>query len=76
MPVLAIGGEASWGELVGDAMKSLANDVQSVVIPGTGHWLAEEAPRELLAALTPFLAPYRDGSAAAHTPRPEAAAVR
>jgi pimeloyl-ACP methyl ester carboxylesterase len=75
MPVLAIGGEASWGELVGDAMKSLANDVQSVVIPGTGHWLAEEAPRELLAALTPFLAPYRDGSAAAHTPRPEAAAV-
>jgi pimeloyl-ACP methyl ester carboxylesterase len=75
MPVLAIGGEASWGDLVGDAMKSLANDVQSVVIPGTGHWLAEEAPRELLAALTPFLAPYRDGSAAAHTPRPEAAAV-
>jgi pimeloyl-ACP methyl ester carboxylesterase len=75
MPVLAIGGEASWGELVGDAMKSLANDVQSVVIPGTGHWLAEEAPRELVAALTPFLAPYRDGSAAAHTPRPEAAAV-
>jgi hypothetical protein len=49
--------------------------VQSVVIPGTGHWLAEEAPRELLAALTPFLGPYRDGSAAAHTPRPEAAAV-
>ena len=62
MPVLAIGGAASYGEHVGDAMKSLANDVQSVVIPGAGHWVAEEAPDEMLAALTAFLAPYRDGS--------------
>jgi pimeloyl-ACP methyl ester carboxylesterase len=75
MPVLAIGGAASWGALVGDAMKPLANDVQSVVIPGAGHWLAEEAPEELLAALTPFLAPYRDASAAARTPRPRSAAA-
>lgn len=29
----------------------------------------------VLAALTPFLAPYRDASAAAHTPRPRAAAA-
>jgi pimeloyl-ACP methyl ester carboxylesterase len=72
MPVLAIGGEASWGEHVGDAMKPLADDVRSVVIPGAGHWVAEEAPDEMLAALTEFLAPYRD---AAHTPRPGAAAV-
>ena len=70
MPVLAIGGAASWGEHVGDAMKLLANDVQSVVIPGAGHWVAEEAPDEMLAALTPFLAPYRDASAAASTSRP------
>jgi pimeloyl-ACP methyl ester carboxylesterase len=76
MPVLAIGGEASWGELVGNEMKLLATNVQSVVIPGTGHWLAEESPGKLLAVLTPFLAPYRDGSPAAHTSRPEAAAVR
>jgi hypothetical protein len=38
---------------------------QSVVIPGTGHFLAEESPDELLAALTAFLAPFRDGQAAA-----------
>ena len=67
MPVLAIGGAASWGELVGNDMKLLATNVQSVVIPGTGHWLAEESPRQLLAALTPFLVPYRDAQAAAHT---------
>jgi hypothetical protein len=48
--------------------------VQSVVIPATGHWVAEEAPKEMLAALTPFLAPYRDGAAAADNPRSLASA--
>ncbi|WP_269082855.1 hypothetical protein [Allosalinactinospora lopnorensis] len=38
-------------------MKLLADDVQSLVIPGTGHWVAENAPDEMLAALTAFLAP-------------------
>jgi pimeloyl-ACP methyl ester carboxylesterase len=65
MPVLAIGGEASWGGLVGDAMKLAANDVQSVVIPGTGHWVAEMAPEEILTALTVFLAAYREGKGVA-----------
>jgi pimeloyl-ACP methyl ester carboxylesterase len=37
----------------------VADNVQTVVIPGAGHWVAEEAPDELLAALTTFLAPYR-----------------
>jgi pimeloyl-ACP methyl ester carboxylesterase len=65
MPVLAIGGAESWGEAVGDGIKPAANDVQSVVIPGAGHWVAEQAPEEMLAALTAFLTPYRDGPAAA-----------
>jgi pimeloyl-ACP methyl ester carboxylesterase len=75
MPVLAIGGAESWGELVGGAMQPLADDVQGVVIPGSGHWVAEQAPEELLAALSAFLAPYRAGSAAAHDARPHAAAA-
>jgi hypothetical protein len=29
--------------------------------PGAGHWLAEQAPEERVAALTEFLAPYREG---------------
>jgi pimeloyl-ACP methyl ester carboxylesterase len=37
--------------------------VRTLVIPGVGHWLAEQAPEELLAALTEFLAPYRDAAA-------------
>jgi pimeloyl-ACP methyl ester carboxylesterase len=72
-PVLAIGGEMSFGEHVGEAVQAVADDVQSVVIPGTGHFLAEESPEEMLAALTAFLAPYRDGSAAAHDPTRDAA---
>lgn len=56
MPVMAIGGEKSFGELVGNAVSAVAPQVQSVVIPETGHFLAEESPEELLAALTPFLA--------------------
>ena len=67
MPVLGIGGEKSHAAEVGNAFKSLANDVQTAVIPGAGHWFAEEAPEETVAALTSFLAPYRDAPAAAHT---------
>jgi pimeloyl-ACP methyl ester carboxylesterase len=57
MPVLAIGGEESWGGAVGGAMAAIANDVETVVIPGASHWVAEEAPDQVLAALTGFLAP-------------------
>jgi hypothetical protein len=39
------------------------------VIGDDGHWVAEEAPEEMLAALAAFMAPYRDGEAAAHDPR-------
>ena len=38
-------------------MKLVADDVLGVVLAGSGHWVAEQAPQELLAALTAFLAP-------------------
>ncbi|GAA4569054.1 alpha/beta hydrolase [Micromonospora coerulea] len=63
MPVLAIGGEKSFGDHVEEAVKAVADDVQSLVIPGVGHFVAEEAPDEMLAALTTFLAPYREAEA-------------
>lgn len=65
MPVLAVGGEDSGGEAVGEAFKPLAGEVQSAVIPGAGHWFAEQAPKETVTALTQFLAPYRDKESAA-----------
>jgi pimeloyl-ACP methyl ester carboxylesterase len=75
MPILAIGGEASFGDHVEGAMKLVADDVQGVVIPGAGHFVAEEAPDEMLAALTEFLGPYRDGGATASSGQDAAAAI-
>jgi pimeloyl-ACP methyl ester carboxylesterase len=67
LPVLAIGGAESSGDGVGNTMKLAADDVQAVVLADSGHWVAEQAPEQLLAALTAFLAPYRDGTATAHS---------
>lgn len=63
LPVLAIGGGKALGEGVANTMRLVADHVESTIIPDSGHWVAEEAPEQLLEALRPFLAPYRDGSA-------------
>jgi pimeloyl-ACP methyl ester carboxylesterase len=59
LPVLAIGGATSAGTGIADMMKLVADDVQSLVIPGAGHWVAEEAPQQMQTTLATFLAPYR-----------------
>src|SRR5215470_99140 len=59
LPVLAIGGAEGIGEGAANTMKLAADDEESVVIPGSGHYCLEEAPEEVAAALTAFLAPYR-----------------
>ena len=59
LPVLGIGGAKSLGEQVADTMKLAADDVQALVIPGCGHHPPEEAPEELVTALTAFLASNR-----------------
>ena len=64
LPVLAIGGAESSGAMVADTMQLVADDVQGVVLASSSHWVAEQAPEELLAALTAFLAPYRAGGPA------------
>jgi len=69
MPVLAIGGAESFGEQVGKTMELVADDVQTAVLPDSAHWVAEQAPDAMLAALIGFLAPYRDGWLAARNPR-------
>jgi hypothetical protein len=54
MPVLAIGAAESTGEGVTGALQRVEADVQSVVLADRGRWVAEQAPAELLAALTAF----------------------
>jgi pimeloyl-ACP methyl ester carboxylesterase len=55
MPVLVYGGDASQGELTKQCMEELAEDVRGGVIPNCGHWIAEENPEFVLAALRDFL---------------------
>ncbi|MGA8621421.1 MAG: alpha/beta fold hydrolase [Candidatus Sulfotelmatobacter sp.] len=44
MPVLAIGGEKSFGPLQAVIMRHVAINVQEAVVPRSGHWLMEESP--------------------------------
>jgi pimeloyl-ACP methyl ester carboxylesterase len=60
MPVLGIGGAESGGDMAGKTMELVADDVKTLVMPGVGHWLAEQDPDVLLVALTEFLALAKD----------------
>jgi pimeloyl-ACP methyl ester carboxylesterase len=55
MPVLAIGGEKSFGTMMATIMQFAATNVQGDVIPGSGHWLMEENPEATVAAVRVFL---------------------
>ena len=46
MPVLAIGGEKSFGATEALVIRNAATDVTADVIASSGHWLMEERPRD------------------------------
>lgn len=56
MPVLAIGGGGSTaGPLIERTMREVATDLRCAAVPGSGHFIPEEAPEALLALLDDFL---------------------
>ena len=55
IPVLAVGGEKSLGDVLGQQMKLVASDVAVVVLKGSGHWVLEERAKETTDALVKFL---------------------
>ena len=55
MPVLAIGGEKSFGPTMAVVANAAADNVTGVVIPASGHWLMEEQPEATVAAIRSFL---------------------
>ena len=56
LPVLAVGGETSTsGPLVEEMMREVAENVSGVRVPRTAHWIPEENPSALGAALLDFL---------------------
>jgi pimeloyl-ACP methyl ester carboxylesterase len=55
MPVLAIGGEKSFGATQAAVMRNVATNVREAVVPGSGHWLMEESPTLTVALIRNFL---------------------
>jgi pimeloyl-ACP methyl ester carboxylesterase len=56
MPVLALGGDRSWGrrQEVVESLRRMAADVRGGVIENCGHWMPEEQPEALLRHLLDF----------------------
>jgi pimeloyl-ACP methyl ester carboxylesterase len=61
MPVLAIGGDKSFGATMAAVMRTAATDVREGIIPGSGHWVMEENPQATVALVRDFLAESGDG---------------
>jgi pimeloyl-ACP methyl ester carboxylesterase len=55
MPVLAIGGDHSYGAKLASEIGFAANNVRSAVIKDAGHWIMEEQPDQAIALITSFL---------------------
>ncbi len=55
MPVLAVGGEKSFGSAMADVMRFAADNVQAGVVPDAGHWIMEENPSATISMVREFL---------------------
>jgi pimeloyl-ACP methyl ester carboxylesterase len=55
MPVLALGGEKSFGLTMAAVMRAAATNVTEGIIPDSGHWIMEENPTATVAAVRAFL---------------------
>jgi pimeloyl-ACP methyl ester carboxylesterase len=55
MPVLAIGGEKSFGPMMGTVMRAAATNVQTAAVPNSGHWVMEENPAATIKMIEDFL---------------------
>lgn len=55
MPVLALGGEKSFGLQMAEVMRGGAEAVTAGVVPGSGHWIMEENPDATIRLVRDFL---------------------
>lgn len=54
MPVLVLGGERSGGEFLISQGKLVATNAEGVLVLGSGHWLIDEAPGQVIPKLVEF----------------------
>jgi pimeloyl-ACP methyl ester carboxylesterase len=55
MPVLVLSGERAGGPFLIEQGKMVATKVEGVLVKGSGHWLMEEAPDQVIPKLVEFL---------------------
>ena len=55
MPVLVLTGEKASGNFLIEQAKLVAVNVRGQVVPGSGHWLMEEAPQIVIPSITEFI---------------------
>jgi pimeloyl-ACP methyl ester carboxylesterase len=55
IPVLAIGGDHSYGEGLANEIAFAAANVRGTAITNSGHWIMEEQPEQAIALILPFL---------------------
>jgi len=55
MPVLALGGDHSFGLTMAAVMRAAATDVRGAVVPDSGHWIMDENPSATVALVSGFL---------------------
>jgi pimeloyl-ACP methyl ester carboxylesterase len=55
MPVLVLSGEKAGGPFLIEQGKMVATHVEGVLVKGSGHWLMEEAPDQVIPKLAEFL---------------------
>src|SRR5258708_1507184 len=55
MPVLVLTGEKASGNFLIEQARLVATDVKGVIIKGSGHWLMDEAPEQVIPELVGFL---------------------
>jgi len=55
MPMLVIAGEKASGDTLIVQARLVDTDVQGVIIKGSGHWLMEEAPQQVIPKLVAFI---------------------
>jgi len=57
MPFLVLTGEKASGSFLIDQARLVANNVDGRIIPGSGHWLMEEATQQVIPLIVDFLKP-------------------
>jgi hypothetical protein len=55
MPFLVVTGEKASGTVLIDQTKLVANNVKGIIVKGSGHWLMEEAPSQVIPEVVSFI---------------------